>query len=58
MRIPSISEVTAPTHPTAGLFVLSHRPAPVMTERQTRVRTGIEAVAAPGVTDPHDAVVR
>src|SRR3954453_6713750 len=34
-------------HPTAPLFVLSHRPAPEMTERQTLVTTGIEdAVAA------------
>ncbi|MDT7725904.1 MAG: hypothetical protein QOI21_2480 [Actinomycetota bacterium] len=34
-------------HPTARLFVLSHRPAPEMTERQTLVTTGIEdAVAA------------
>jgi dihydrofolate reductase len=33
-------------HPTARLFVLSHRPAPEMTERQT-LTTGIEdAVAA------------
>jgi dihydrofolate reductase len=29
-------------HPTARLFVLSHRPAPEMTERQTLVTTGIE----------------
>jgi dihydrofolate reductase len=34
-------------HPTARLFVLSHRAAPEMTERQTLVTTGIEeAVAA------------
>jgi dihydrofolate reductase len=34
-------------HPSAPLFVLSHRPAPEMTERQTLVDTGIEdAVAA------------
>jgi len=34
-------------HPTARLFVLSHQPAPEMTERQTLVTTGIEdAVAA------------
>jgi dihydrofolate reductase len=34
-------------HPTASLFVLSRRPAPEMTERQTLVTTGIEdAVAA------------
>jgi dihydrofolate reductase len=34
-------------HPTARLFVLSHLPAPEMTERQTLVTTGIEdAVAA------------
>jgi dihydrofolate reductase len=34
-------------HPTARLFVLSHRPAPEVTERQTLVTTGIEdAVAA------------
>jgi dihydrofolate reductase len=34
-------------HPTARLFVLSHRPAPEMTERQTLVTTGIQdAVAA------------
>lgn len=34
-------------HPTAPLLVLSHRPAPEMTKRQTLVTTGIEdAVAA------------
>jgi dihydrofolate reductase len=34
-------------HPTAPLFVLSHRPAPELTERQTLVTTGIEdAIAA------------
>jgi dihydrofolate reductase len=34
-------------HPTAPLFVLSHRPAPRMRERQTLVTTGIaDAVAA------------
>jgi len=34
-------------HPTARLVVLSHRPAPEITERQTLVTTGIEdAVAA------------
>ncbi|SFP52554.1 RibD C-terminal domain-containing protein [Amycolatopsis arida] len=34
-------------HPTARLFVLSHRPVPEMTERQTLVTTGIrDAVAA------------
>lgn len=34
-------------HPTAPLFVLSHRPAPEMTDRQTLVTTGIgDAVAA------------
>lgn len=34
-------------HPMARLFVLSHRPAPEMSERQTLVTTGIEdAVAA------------
>jgi dihydrofolate reductase len=34
-------------HPTAPLFVLSHRPAPEMTDRQTLVTAGIEdAVAA------------
>ena len=34
-------------HPNAPLFVLSHRPAPEMTGRQTLVTTGIEdAVAA------------
>lgn len=34
-------------HPTAPLFVLSHRPAPEMFERQTFVTTGIEdAIAA------------
>jgi dihydrofolate reductase len=34
-------------HPTARLFVLSHRPAPEITERQTLVTTGItDAVAA------------
>jgi dihydrofolate reductase len=33
-------------HPTARLFVLSHRPAPEVTERQTLVTTGItDAVA-------------
>jgi dihydrofolate reductase len=37
----------ASPHPTARLFVLSHRPAPEMTERQTLVTTGIEdAIAA------------
>ena len=29
-------------HPTAPLFVLTHRPAPAMTDRQTLVTTGIE----------------
>jgi dihydrofolate reductase len=29
-------------HPTAPMFVLSHRPAPEMTEQQTLVTTGIE----------------
>jgi dihydrofolate reductase len=29
-------------HPTAPLFLLSHRPAPELTERQTLVTTGIE----------------
>jgi dihydrofolate reductase len=39
-------DVGAP-HPTAPLFVLSHRPAPRMGGRQTLVNTGIEdAVAA------------
>jgi dihydrofolate reductase len=34
-------------HPTARLFVLSHRPAPEITERQTLVTTGItDAIAA------------
>jgi dihydrofolate reductase len=34
-------------HPTAPLFLLSHRPAPELTERQTLVTTGIEdAIAA------------
>ncbi|MFI1093291.1 dihydrofolate reductase family protein [Streptomyces sp. NPDC020917] len=34
-------------HPTAPLFVVSHRPAPEMTDRQTLVTTGVEdAVAA------------
>lgn len=34
-------------HPTAPLFVLSHRPAPEISERQTLVTTGIaDAVAA------------
>lgn len=34
-------------HPAAPLFVLSHRPAPEMTERQTLVTTGIaDAIAA------------
>lgn len=34
-------------HPTAPLFVLSHRPMPELAERQTRVTTGIEdAIAA------------
>ncbi|MEO3875605.1 dihydrofolate reductase family protein [Nonomuraea sp. B12E4] len=34
-------------HPRARLFVLSHRPAPEMTDRQTLITTGIEdAVAA------------
>ncbi|WP_405085261.1 dihydrofolate reductase family protein [Microbispora sp. NBC_01389] len=34
-------------HPMARVFVLSHRPAPEMTERQTLITTGIEdAVAA------------
>ncbi len=34
-------------HPTARLFVVSHRPAPEISERQTLVTTGIEdAIAA------------
>jgi dihydrofolate reductase len=34
-------------HPTARLFVLSHRPVPELSERQTLVTTGIQdAVAA------------
>lgn len=33
-------------HPTARLFVLSRRPAPEMTERQTLVTTGIEGAVA------------
>ena len=34
-------------HPTAPLFVLSHRPAPELSDRQTLVTTGIEdAIAA------------
>ncbi|MGD9999827.1 MAG: dihydrofolate reductase family protein [Ilumatobacteraceae bacterium] len=38
---------TGAPHPTAPLFVLSHRPAPQMGGRQTLVMTGIEdAVAA------------
>jgi hypothetical protein len=53
-------------HPTARLFVLSHRPAPEMTERQTLVTTGIvgavaaarEAVPAPGVTHLQYEVAR
>ncbi len=37
----------ASPHPTAPLFVLSHRPAPDMTDRQTLITTGInDAVAA------------
>jgi dihydrofolate reductase len=35
------------SHPTARFFVISHRPAPEITERQTLVTTGIgEAIAA------------
>jgi len=38
-------------HPTAPLFVLSHRPAPEISRTQTLVTTGIEdAVAAARVT--------
>jgi dihydrofolate reductase len=33
-------------HPTAPLFVLSHRPAPDMSNRQTLVTTGIEDAVA------------
>jgi dihydrofolate reductase len=34
-------------HPTARLFVLSHRPAPEISEKQTLITTGIEdAIAA------------
>ena len=33
-------------HPTARLFVLSHRPAPELTDRQTLVTTGIEDAIA------------
>lgn len=33
-------------HPTARLFVLSHRSAPEMSERQTLVTTGIEGAVA------------
>jgi dihydrofolate reductase len=33
-------------HPTAPLFVLSHRPAPAMAGRQTLVTTGIEDAVA------------
>ncbi|MER7008221.1 dihydrofolate reductase [Dactylosporangium sp. NPDC000555] len=34
-------------HPTAPLFVVSHRPAPEISERQTLVTTGVEdAIAA------------
>ena len=34
-------------HPTAPLFVLSHRPAPQMSGRQTLITTGLaDAVAA------------
>jgi dihydrofolate reductase len=35
-------------HPSARLFVLSHRPAPEMTERQTLITTGIEGAVAVG----------
>ncbi|WP_433311317.1 dihydrofolate reductase family protein [Micromonospora chersina] len=39
--------ISGSPHPTARLFVLSHRPAPEMTERQTLVTTGIaDAIAA------------
>ena len=42
-----ISGRTPGPHPTARLFVLSHRPAPEISGRQTLVTTGIEdAVAA------------
>ncbi|HEY1516861.1 MAG TPA: hypothetical protein VGF91_10620 [Solirubrobacteraceae bacterium] len=47
-------------HPTAPLFVLSHRPAPEISERQTlvtRLRL-IEAVPAPGVTHLRYEVIR
>jgi len=51
-------------HPTARLFVLSHRPVPEISERQThelsehvRLRL-LEAVPAPGVTHLHYEVVR
>ena len=33
-------------HPTARLFVLSHRPAPEISEKQTLITTGIEDVTA------------
>jgi dihydrofolate reductase len=46
MRTRTASVAAAHT-PTAPLFVLSHRPAPEMTDRQTLVTTGIDdAVAA------------
>ena len=46
MRTPTTSEAAAP-HPTAPLFVLSHRQAPEISGRQTLVTTGItDAVAA------------
>jgi dihydrofolate reductase len=44
-------------HPTAPLFVLSHRPAPEMTGRQTLVTTGIDdAVTAARETAGHKDV--
>jgi len=59
-------------HPTAPLFVLSHRPAPEISETQTLVTTRsffhelpehvnlhlLEAIPAPGVTHLHYEVVR
>ncbi|MGI5158524.1 hypothetical protein [Microbispora sp. CA-102843] len=53
-------------HPTARLFVLSHRPVPEMSERQSLVTTGMqdaiaaarEAIPVPGVTHLHYEVER
>jgi dihydrofolate reductase len=44
-------------HPTARLIVVSHRPAPQMTERQTLVTTGIEAAIATAREAAGDKVV-